>query len=185
MTVSLIVGTVRAIADYTSQPAEILNRLNHRLMGRTERGFATCLVLRIHSGGTVTLANAGHIAPFRDGSELPVAGSLPLGIADDTTYDEVDFQLQENETLTLYTDGILEARNAHGELFGFDRVAGLMAKRPSVQQIVDTACAFGQEDDITVLSIQRVATGETHTSAVRLTAQIAVGWGHPASQELS
>ncbi|HZD75964.1 MAG TPA: SpoIIE family protein phosphatase [Acidobacteriaceae bacterium] len=185
MTVSLIVGTVRAIADYTRQPAEILTRLNHRLMGRTERGFATCLVLRIHANGTVTLANAGHIAPFRDASELPVAGSLPLGIADDTTYDEIDFRLQEDETLTLYTDGILEARNAHGELFGFDRVADLMSRRPSVQQIVDTACAFGQEDDITVLSIKRLPAAETHTSTVRLTAQIATGWGQTASQELS
>ena len=54
-----------------------------------------------------------------------------------------------------------------------------------MQQIVDTACAFGQEDDITVLSIKRLPTAETHTSTVRLTAQIATGWGQTASQELS
>lgn len=175
MTVSLIVGTLRTLAEYVHEPAEILHGLNRRLIGRTEGGFATCLVLRVKADGDATLANAGHLAPFRDGKELPVAGSLPLGMTGDAEYEELEFRLQEGETLTLYTDGIPEARNTKGELYGFDRISRLMATQPPVQQIVDAACAFGQEDDITVLSICRVAAGEPHAATVRLTTQIATG----------
>jgi Stage II sporulation protein E (SpoIIE) len=60
-----------------------------------------------------------------------------------TVYDDLVFHLQEGETLTLYTDGILEARNARGELYGFERLAELLGRKPSVEQIVETACSFG------------------------------------------
>jgi hypothetical protein len=173
MTVSLIVGTVRTLAQFTEEPAEILRGLNQRLMGRTEGGFTTCLVLRIHADGAATLANGGHLAPFRDTEELPVSGSLPLGISADANYDQIDFRLGENERLMLYTDGIVEARNSRGDLFGFERVAHLLAVRPSLQAVLDTACAFGQQDDITILSVTRVPAAETRASAVQLTAQIA------------
>ena len=84
MTVSLIVGTLRTLADYTQQPAEILQGLNRRLFGRVQDGFATCVVLRLEANGEATIANAGHLAPFRDGEELPLRGSLPLGLSADT-----------------------------------------------------------------------------------------------------
>ena len=86
-----------------------------------------------------------------------MTGSLPLGLNEDEVYNELVFRLHEGETLTLYTDGILEARNAKGELYGFDRLGALLAGKPSVEQIVEAACAFGQQDDITVLSIARTA----------------------------
>jgi Stage II sporulation protein E (SpoIIE) len=160
MTVSLIVGTVRTLAEYTRDPAEILLGLNRRLLGRTHGGFATCLVLRISANGKAKLANAGHLAPYRNGLELSVSGSLPLGLSADATYDEVDFRLHESETLMFITDGVLEARNPQGELYGFARVAALMTSRPTVQHVVDEACSFGQEDDITVVSIIRTAVSE-------------------------
>jgi hypothetical protein len=160
MTVSMIIGTVRTLADYSHEPAEILRGLNGRLIGRlagrAESGFVTCLMLHVDADGNVQLANAGHLAPFRDGQELPVAGSLPLGLISDAELSELTFRLQEGETLTMFTDGIVEARNGKGELYGFDRIAGIMSIRPSVEQVVDAACAFGQEDDITVLSLTRV-----------------------------
>jgi hypothetical protein len=174
MTVSLIVGTLRTLADYTQQPAEILQGLNRRLFGRVQDGFATCVVLRLEANGSATMANAGHLAPFRDGEELPLRGSLPLGLSADTVYEDLVFRLQEAETLTLYTDGIVEARNATRELFGFERVQRLAQERKSAEQIVEAACAFGQEDDITVLSIRRLAAAEEPAKArVNLTAQIA------------
>jgi hypothetical protein len=174
MTVSLIVGTLRTLADYTQEPAAILRGLNRRLCGRVQDGFATCVVLRLEPNGEATIANAGHLAPFRDGEELPLGGSLPLGVAADTTYDELAFRLLEGETLTLYTDGIVEARNAGGELYGFERLQQLADQRQSAEQIVEAACAFGQEDDITVLSIRRLAAAEEPAKArVNLTAQIA------------
>jgi serine phosphatase RsbU (regulator of sigma subunit) len=115
----------------------------------------------------------GNLPPFCDGKELLVTGSLPLGLSAGATYEEIDFRLGEDETLVVYTDGIVEARNARGDLFGFDRIARLLADRPPLQEILDHACAFGQQDDITILSVARVPAAETRASAVRLTAQIA------------
>jgi hypothetical protein len=173
MTVSLIVGTLRTLADYTQRPAEILRGVNRRLIGRIDGGFVTCVVLHIAANGETTVANAGHLAPFRDGKELPVTGSLPLGVATGTVYDELTFRLLEDETLTLYTDGIVEARNGRGELFGFERLSELLATRPEVGKIVDAAEAFGQEDDITALSITRHAADAPKAATVSLTAEIA------------
>jgi Stage II sporulation protein E (SpoIIE) len=173
MTVSLIVGTLRTLAEYTQRPAEILRGVNRRLMGRIDGGFVTCVVLHIAANGDTAVANAGHLAPFRDGKELPVTGSLPLGLSSTVVYDELTFRLHEDETLTLYTDGIVEARNSRGELFGFDRLSALLATQPEVGKIVDAAEAFGQEDDITALSITRHAASGSKAATVNLTAQIA------------
>jgi hypothetical protein len=174
MTVSLIVGTLRTLADYTQQPAEILRGMNRRLCGRVQDGFATCVVLRVKPNGDATIANAGHLAPFRDGEELPLGGSLPLGLSADAVYEDLVFRLQEGETLMLYTDGIVEARSSTGELYGFERVQKLAEERQSAEQIVGAACSFGQQDDITVLSIRRLAAAEEPAKArVNLTAQIA------------
>ena len=174
MTVSLIVGTLRTLIDYTQKPAEILQGMNRRLWGRVQDGFATCVVLHLQPDGHATIAHAGHLAPFRDGDELPLRGSLPLGISTDAAYEELAFRLLEGQTLTLYTDGIVEARNHAGELYGFDRVQRLMQQKKSAEQIVEAACVFGQEDDITVLSIRRLAAAEEPARArVNLTAQIA------------
>ena len=173
MTVSLIVGALRTLADYTLRPAEILQGLNRRLIGRIDGGFVTCVVLHIASNGETTVANAGHLAPFREGKELPVLGALPLGISVHSSYEEFTFRLHEDETLTLYTDGIVEARNSRGELFGFERLTELLAKRPDVGTIVDAAEAFGQQDDITAVSVTRHPLGERKAATVSLTAQIA------------
>ena len=174
MTVSLIVGTLRTLAEYTQSPAEILTGLNRRLIGRTDGGFATCVIARIEADGTVTLANAGHLAPFRNEAELPVAGSLPLGLVRDAEYEELDFRLQENDTLMFYTDGVVEARNQAGELYGFDRVANLAASNQNVEQIVEAACVFGQKDDITVLRLTRLAeSAPAHAARLDLATQIA------------
>ena len=174
MTVSLIVGTLRTLADYSQSPAAILFGLNRRLLGRTDGGFVTCLVARIDPDGDTTLANAGHLAPFRDAQELPVKGSLPLGLAADTEYDELEFQLHEGETLTLYTDGILEARNPAGELYGFERVAALVGSGRTIEQMVEEACNFGQEDDITIFRVTRLAhSAPAHAARLNLATQIA------------
>jgi Stage II sporulation protein E (SpoIIE) len=173
MTVSLIVGTLRTLAEYTQRPAEILRGLNRRLIGRIDRGFVTCLVLHIAANGETTVGNAGHLPPFREGREMPVPGSLPLGVSAHGSYEEFTFRLHENETVTLYTDGIVEARNSRRELFGFERLSDLLATKPDVGKIVDAAEAFGQEDDITAVSITRHSVGERKAATVSLTAQIA------------
>jgi hypothetical protein len=174
MTVSLIVGALRTMTDYTQSPAAILQGLNRRLLGRTDGGFATCVIARIDPSGTTTLANAGHLAPYREGQELPVNGSLPLGLAADAAYDELVFLLHEGETLTFYTDGILEARNPAGELYGFDRVAALVGSGRTIEQMVEEACNFGQQDDITVFRVTRLAqSAPANAARLSMATQIA------------
>ena len=174
MTVSLIVGSLRTLSEFTQSPAAILRGLNRRLLGRVDGGFATCLIARIDPDGETTMANGGHLAPFRDGDELPVAGSLPLGLAADAAYDELVFTLHEGETLTFYTDGILEARNPAGELFGFERLSALIGSHPTIEQMVEAACNFGQQDDITVFRVTRLAeSAPAHAASLRLATQIA------------
>jgi hypothetical protein len=151
MTVSLLVGTVRTLAHYTQSPGEILAAMNQRMLARTSGGFTTCFVMRIDADGTLTVANAGHLAPYLRGKELQVEGGLPLGLSADSTYNEVTFRLDNHDQLTVVTDGVVEARDAKGELLGFERTAAMSAK--AAVEIAEAAQRWGQEDDITVLAI--------------------------------
>jgi serine phosphatase RsbU (regulator of sigma subunit) len=155
MTVSLLVGTVRTLAHYTQSPGQILAAMNTRMLARSSGGFTTCLVVRADPDGKLTIANAGHIAPYLAGKELPLENGLPLGLAAETSYPESVFQLAQDEQLTLLSDGVVEARDKAGVLFGFDRTAAITSQ--SADQIAHTAELFGQEDDITALTLARTA----------------------------
>jgi sigma-B regulation protein RsbU (phosphoserine phosphatase) len=153
MTVSLLVGTVRTLAHYTQSPAEILAAMNQRMLGRSNGGFTTCLVLRADPDGTLTVANAGHLPPYRNGEELPVPSGLPLGLLAESSYEEKLFESAPGDRLTFISDGAVEARNSKGELLGFERMAGLTGNR--AEEIAEAAQQWGQEDDITVLTVAR------------------------------
>lgn len=157
MNVSLIIGTIRAIADQPVTPGELLERLNRRLHGRLQDGFATCLAARLTPEGDCTIANAGHLSPFVDDREIELPGSLPLGVVPSVDFDEIRFHLDADDRLIFYTDGLLEARSPSGELYGFDRVRSLMSTHPDAQTALNAAVRFGQDDDITVVSITRLA----------------------------
>jgi serine phosphatase RsbU (regulator of sigma subunit) len=159
MTVSLLVGTARTLAEQSSDPAWILAGLNRRLEGRMQNGFVTCLVLRLETSGKCVAANAGHLSPFLNHDEMQLPAALPLGVVSEGSYENVAFDLAPGDHLTLYTDGLVEARNAARELFGFDRVRNLIATNPDAQAASEAAVAFGQDDDITVLTVTRVAVG--------------------------
>jgi hypothetical protein len=167
MTVSLLVGTVRTLAHYSQSPGEILAAMNQRMLARSRGGFTTCLVLRADPDGTLFVANAGHLAPYRNGEELRIENGLPLGVDSNTTYPESTFHLAERESLTLLTDGVVEARTKSGELFGFERTAALSTE--PAEKIAQTAQAFGQDDDITVLTVTRVAVDEQSTTQLSTT----------------
>ena len=124
MIVSLIVGMLRTVTDFTEEPGEILAELNRRLHGRTQGAFATCLAVRLEDEGRLTLANAGHIPPYLNGMEFPFAGSLPLGLVDNSEYEQVELEIGVGDRVVLVTDGIAEARNKQKELLGFSRVEG-------------------------------------------------------------
>jgi len=66
-------------------------------------------------------------------------------------YPEQSFALRPGARLTLLTDGVPEARNAAGELFGFDRMTAISAQH--AEAAAEAAQGVGQEDDITVLTV--------------------------------
>ena len=166
MTVSLIVGTIRTVTDTVDDPSEILSILNRRLHGRLKDGFVTCVALRLTAEGEGVLANAGHPAPFLNREELSLPGALPLGLDFNAKYENIPFHLAVGDRLTVYTDGLLEARNAAGELFSFERLRALIATQPDAKQATDAAVAFGQDDDITVLTLTRLAPGVASTTSL-------------------
>jgi hypothetical protein len=166
MNVSLIVGVLRSLSDACVNPGEMLETLNRCLYGRLQGGFVTAILLRLETNGNVTLANAGHLPPFLNQQELEMEGALPLGLLPSITYDEVSMRLHPGDQLSLYTDGLLEARSTTGELYGFERLHRLLASRPSAQQATDAAVSFGQEDDITVVTLTRLAAGQESTTSL-------------------
>jgi len=155
MTVSLLVGTLRTLAHYTQSPGEILRAMNQRMLARSSGGFTTCLALLCDADGGLTIANAGHIAPYAGGRELPLENGLPLGLVAESAYAESTFQLAPGEQLTLLTDGVVEARDKAGALFGFERSVAISTQPAGA--IASAAQAFGQDDDITVLTLSFAA----------------------------
>jgi serine phosphatase RsbU (regulator of sigma subunit) len=166
MNVSLIVGVLRSLSDACFGPAQMLERLNHCLFGGLQGGFVTAVILRLRPNGTLSLANAGHLPPFLNQRELEMQGSLPLGLVPTVIYDKVSIALHPGDQLSFYTDGLVEARGAAGELYGFDRLQALFASRPSAQQATDAAIAFGQDDDTAVLTLTRLGAGEQSTTSL-------------------
>jgi hypothetical protein len=155
MLVSVLVGAICGLSEYTKDPAELLAGLNERLVGRSGGGFSTALAAHISASGAVTIANAGHLSPYLDGREVELTGALPLGVMSGVTYETIQFHLAPGSRLAFYSDGVVEAQNHKGELFGFDR-AGAISTQPAAA-IVEAAKQFGQEDDITVVTITRAA----------------------------
>jgi hypothetical protein len=175
MNVALIVGTICTLAEFHGDPASILAGLNGRLVGRMQGGFTTALAFRIDRFGHCTVANAGHLPPFLNDREITLDPSLPLGIDSEAQYVEQEFTIKDGDRLTLYTDGLPEARDTKGELYGFERVSRLLASLPSAESIAETARAFGQQDDITVLTIERLTLRRpTITSTVNIATGAAI-----------
>ncbi len=154
MLVALLVGAIRSTAETTRDPLAILEALNRRLLGRGD-AQATCLALRIEKDGAVTLANAGHLPPYLNGEPLAMEGALPLGLAEGATFSLTHFKLNESDRLMLISDGVVEATDAQGALFGFERVHELLKGSVTAEQVAGAAQEFGQEDDISVISITR------------------------------
>jgi hypothetical protein len=160
MLVALLVGAIRTAAETSDEPAAVLGALNRRLMGRGD-AQATCLALRIDTDGGATLANAGHVAPYLNGEELPMEGALPLGMFEGAESSVMHFELKAGDRLVLMSDGIAEAMDANGRLFGFERVHELLRTATTAAEIAGAAQDFGQEDDISVIAVTRTAALET------------------------
>jgi len=157
MLATLMVGGIRMAAIFTTDPERILALLNKRMRGR---GLATCLALRIDRDGSATLANAGHLPPYLNGRELEMEGALPLGAIPGITFPLLQFKLAEGDALVLMTDGVVEAQDGEGHLFGFERIGEMLCKGVAASALASAAQTFGQEDDITVLSVIRTVVIE-------------------------
>jgi hypothetical protein len=151
---ALIVGAARTEATHTSNPLYILRWLNTLLYGRGHAN-ATCLIMSITAEGCGTLANAGHLPPYLNGKELPMEGAVPLGMIPNADFSEMRFQINPGDRLMLLSDGIVEAQSATGRLFGFERIRALLERPISAAEVAAAAQEYGQQDDITVLSIVR------------------------------
>jgi hypothetical protein len=158
MLVAVLVGSIRTRADESFDPASMLEVLNQRLLGRSGGHFATCLAAEIRPDGTMRIANAGHLPPYRNGGEMELDGSLPLGIASGAEWPTRQFALQPGDRLTFMTDGVVEATNAAKQLFGFERTREISSQHAAA--IVERARNFGQEDDITVVSVSFAGVAE-------------------------
>jgi hypothetical protein len=159
MLVALLVGAIRTITELISDPLIILQTLNRRLIGRGE-AHATCLALHIAEDGEITLANAGHMPPYLNGEPVAMEGALPLGMIEGAEFSVMRFRLAEGDQLVLVSDGVAEATDADGQLFGFERVHELMRKGKSASEVAGAAQRFGQEDDISVITVTRTAVLE-------------------------
>ena len=155
MAATLIMGA--ASGRDSDSPSILLAHLNRVLRENHLSGFATCLCAHLSADGTMTVSNAGHLSPYRNGQEIPLQNGLPLGISSEAEYTETTCQLAPADSLTFVSDGVVEARNSAGDLFGFDRTAAISTQK--AEAIAQTAQQFGQEDDITVLALTRLAAG--------------------------
>ena len=170
MNSSTLVGALRN--ELSHDPGTVLDHLNHVLLGAVSSPgavpgldsapcFATCLCARIYPDGTLTVANAGHLSPYRDGREMELAPGLPLGVIADLHYEQATHQLNKGERVIFLSDGVVEATNESGELFGFERTQ--QVSNEPARYIAQTAKRFGQNDDITVVSVY-LASKTAHAS---------------------
>ena len=171
MNSSTLVGALRN--ELAHEPATVLNHLNRVLIGAVSSPgnvpdldaapcFATCLCARIYPSGKLVVANAGHLGPYRDGRELELPSSLPLGVIAGVEYEQVTYHLDQGDRLVFLSDGVVEAQSASGELFGFERTQ--QVSNESARYIAQTARHFGQTDDITVISIYIASRTARHES---------------------
>jgi hypothetical protein len=169
MNSSTLVGALRN--ELSHDPATVLSHLNRVLLGAVRSPgkvpeldaapcFATCLCARIYPDGTLMVANAGHLGPYRDGRELELLPGLPLGVIADAQYEQTTHLLNRGDRLVFLSDGVVEAQNAEGELFGFERTQ--QVSNEPARYIAQTAQHFGQTDDITVISLYVASRSAEH-----------------------
>ncbi|MGH9589530.1 MAG: PP2C family protein-serine/threonine phosphatase, partial [Terracidiphilus sp.] len=150
MSVSMLMGALRQSRERS--PAKILAGLNRVLAG--SQSFTTCQAARFAADGELVLANAGHLPPYLNSQEVAIPGGLPLGVLENEDYAETRLYLHPGDRILMCSDGVVEARGPAGELFGFERVHNM--SNQTAYYLAEAARDFGQEDDITVLTVKRV-----------------------------
>jgi serine phosphatase RsbU (regulator of sigma subunit) len=155
----------------SSSPGEVLSRVNETLFARIPANmFVTCFYCILDpNDSSLSYANAGHDLPYvlrgsgGECEELRARG-MPLGLMPGMGYEEKETILNSGDAILLYSDGLVEAHNPEGEMFGFPRLRALMAEHGEKRSLADSLLeelysfvgeGWKQEDDITLLTLRR------------------------------
>jgi serine phosphatase RsbU (regulator of sigma subunit) len=173
LVMSTTCGMLRAVAQAldSSSPGEMLQRVNEALVPSIPANmFVTCFYVIVDpKRGSLRYANAGHDVPYlhRNGeSEELRARGMPLGLMPQMSYEEKEIVLDAGETVLFYSDGLVEAHDPEGEMFGFPRLRALIGEHGEERSLGDLLLeelysfvgeGWEQEDDITLLTLRRSA----------------------------
>jgi serine phosphatase RsbU (regulator of sigma subunit)/predicted ester cyclase len=174
LVMSTTCGMLRLAAQSHSSPAEMLQGVNEVLFPNIPSNmFVTCFYAILNpKSGHLVYANAGHDLPYlhRNGEaeELRARG-MPLGLMSKMSYEEKETTLHVGEAALLYSDGLVEAHDPEGEMFGFPRLRALLAEHSAEEErlvgdfLMEELYSFvgegwEQEDDITLLTLKRSAS---------------------------
>jgi predicted ester cyclase len=153
-------------------PSEVLERVNETLLARIPLNmFVTCFYAILDpKRGSLRYANAGHDLPYLWHSgyceELRARG-MPLGLMSGMGYEEGEISLREGNCVLFYSDGLVEAHDPKGEMFGFPRLRARVAEHGEERELGDFLLeelysfvgeSWKQEDDITLLTLRRSLT---------------------------
>jgi serine phosphatase RsbU (regulator of sigma subunit) len=156
----------------SSSPGEMLQRVNEALVPSIPSNmFVTCFYAILDpKKGSLRYANAGHDVPYlhrNSAAEELRARGMPLGLMPGMSYEEKEIVLDTGEAALFYSDGLVEAHDTQGEMFGFPRLRALVAERGEERPLGDLLLeelysfvgeGWEQEDDITLLTLERSAT---------------------------
>jgi serine phosphatase RsbU (regulator of sigma subunit) len=174
MPAALLMATVRsalrAHAQFQPDPAKVLRVVNRVMYGDMQGKTNVTLVYGVLDtrAWTLTIANAGHLSPLLCGEDddpiyLDGLGRLPLGAQADVQYFNRVYTLQPGQTVLLYTDGVVEARNPRAQMLGFEGLQAIVAHQPGerlIDTILERAAQFtgplALEDDVTLVVIERM-----------------------------
>jgi serine phosphatase RsbU (regulator of sigma subunit) len=170
-TCSMLRAVARALGS--SSAGEVLSRVNETLLARIPSNmFVTCFYAILEpNSGTLSYANAGHDLPYlhrgRGEAEELRARGMPLGLMPGMEYEEKEIVLDAGEGVLFYSDGLVEAHDPKGEMFGFPRLRARVAEHAGEGSLGDFLMeelysfvgeGWEQEDDITLLTLRRSAT---------------------------
>jgi len=165
---------LRAAAQRHTSPAAVLADVNDALVPEIPPAmFVTCLYAIIDTeAGELVFANAGHNLPYvrtADGVVELRATGMPLGLMPAMPYDEKSYSMASGEVMVLTSDGITEAHDPDGEMYGFPRLMSRVARKPSNGDMVAavvrdleefTGADVEQEDDITLVVVRRTSSAQ-------------------------
>src|SRR5215218_4299759 len=168
LVMSTTCGMLRLASQSHSSPGQTLRGVNEVLFPNIPPNmFVTCFYAILEPrSGRLSYANAGHDLPYLcrngDAEELRARG-IPLGLMPEMSYEEKETILHSGEAALLYSDGLVEAHNPKGDMFGFPRLQALVAEHGEEQSLGEfllkelsafTGQEWEQEDDITLLTLR-------------------------------